>query len=141
MVGAASTDFLSVDARQYLEFSNENTTLICQIESVEGVENIAEIAQTTGVDVLWVGHFDLSTSLGIPAQFHHDKFLDALDQVVRAANRYGLGAAIQPGNLDQAREWIELGFNVISFGADFRVYLEALTRSLRDVRQLAESRR
>jgi 2-dehydro-3-deoxyglucarate aldolase/4-hydroxy-2-oxoheptanedioate aldolase len=89
MVGAASTDFLSVDARQYMGVSNETTTLICQIESREGLENIAEIAQTAGIDVLWVGHFDLSTSLGIPAQFHHDKFLDALRRN-RAANQYGL---------------------------------------------------
>jgi 2-keto-3-deoxy-L-rhamnonate aldolase RhmA len=77
--------------------------------------------------------------LGIPAQFHHDKFLDALHTVIRAANQYGLAAAIQPGNLEQAREWVELGFNVISFGTDFRVYLEALTRSLREVRQMVES--
>jgi 2-keto-3-deoxy-L-rhamnonate aldolase RhmA len=89
--------------------------------------------------VLWVGHFDLTQSLGIPGQFDHDLFHDALRRVVDTAQRHGLGAGIQPGSLAQAQEWMAIGFDVISYGGDFYVYLAALARSVADVRQIAAS--
>ena len=139
ILGESHTHFKSVDPREFMEYSNQNTTLICQIESREGLENLEEIAATPGVDVLWVGHFDLTQSLGIPGQFHHPLFLDALKRVVDTARRHGLGAGIQPGSLAQAQEWIELGFDVISYSGDLYVYLDAMTRAVADVRGLAAS--
>ena len=59
--------------------ANKRTTLFCQIETAEGVENADAIAAIDGVDCLWVGHFDLSVSLGIPGEFDHPKFKKAID--------------------------------------------------------------
>ena len=84
-------------------------------------------------------HFDLTQSLGIPGQFQHQLFLDAVKRVVDTARRHGLGVGIQPGNLAQAQEWIALGFDVISYSGDLFVYLDAITRAVADVRGLAES--
>src|SRR6202140_164593 len=49
--------------------ANLRSTLFCQIETAEGVENADAIAALPGVDCLWVGHFDLSVSLGVPGEF------------------------------------------------------------------------
>ena len=137
-IGVAHTDFQSPDPREFMDDSNENTTVICQIESREGLDNLEDIASTPGVDVLWVGHGDLAKSLDVPGQLHHPRLLDALGLVVDTARTHGLGAGIQPGSLAQAREWMELGFNVISYGGDVRVYLKALTEAVAGVRKLAE---
>ena len=67
-----------------LAAANARTTFFAQIETRAGVENADAIAAVDGVDCLWVGHFDLSASLGIPGQFEHKDFLDAIDTVVRA---------------------------------------------------------
>lgn len=111
--------------------------MICQIESVEGMNNLEEIATTPGVDILWVGHFDLTQSMGIPGQFHHQRFLDAMTQVVETANKQNLGIGIQPGNLEQAQEWMEMGFNVISYSGDFFVYQTAMQQAVTSVREFA----
>jgi 4-hydroxy-2-oxoheptanedioate aldolase len=140
ILGETHTHFKSVDPSEFMAYSNQNTTLICQIESREGLENLEQIAATPGVDVLWVGHFDLTQSLGIPGQFHHQLFLDAIKRVVDTARRHGLGAGIQPGSMAQAQEWMELGFDVISYSGDFYVYLDAMTRAVADVRGLAASK-
>jgi 2-dehydro-3-deoxyglucarate aldolase/4-hydroxy-2-oxoheptanedioate aldolase len=137
ILGETHTDFRSVNPRQFMDYSNENTTIICQIESQAGLDNLEEIATTPGVDVLWVGHFDLSQSLGIPGQFHHPKFLEALKRVVDTAHRHNLGAGIQPGNLGQAQEWLEIGFNVISYSGDLYVYLDAMTQAVAGLRKLS----
>jgi 2-dehydro-3-deoxyglucarate aldolase/4-hydroxy-2-oxoheptanedioate aldolase len=140
ILGSAHTHFQGVNPREFMEYSNQNTTIICQIESRAGLASLEEIAATPGVDVLWVGHFDLSQSLGIPGQFDQPLFLDALKQVVDTARRHGLGAGIQPGSLAQAQEWMELGFDVISYSGDFYVYLEALSRAVAEVRKLGAPR-
>ncbi len=136
-LGGALTGYRGVTPSEFLEYSNANTTVICQIESVEGIENLEGIATTPGVDVLWVGHFDLSQSMGIPGQFHDERFVDNLKHVVDVCNRHDLGAGIQPGSIEQAREWMEVGFNVISYGTDMSVYLAAMTDAVTQVRALA----
>jgi 2-dehydro-3-deoxyglucarate aldolase/4-hydroxy-2-oxoheptanedioate aldolase len=135
-IGAAVSDFKRVDPEQFIPYANENTTVICQIESQEGLNHLEEIAATPGVDVLWVGQFDLSHSLGITGQFQHPTFVDALKQVVDVAGKRGLATCIQPGNLDQAREWLEMGFNAISYSGDLFIYIDALTHGVADVRKL-----
>jgi 2-keto-3-deoxy-L-rhamnonate aldolase RhmA len=136
-IGTANTDFRSVNPEEFMKYANENSSVICQIESQEGLDDLEGIASVEGVDVLWVGQFDLSHSLGIAGQFHHPRFIDALKQVVDAANRHTLGAAIQPGNLTQTQEWMKIGFNVISYSGDLFFYRDALTQAVADVRKLA----
>lgn len=63
IMGNAHTDFQAVNAAEFMSHDNENTTVICQIESVEGMNNLTQ-------------------SMGIPGQFHHKRFLDAMSQVV-----------------------------------------------------------
>ena len=136
-LGAAHSDYRKVVPREFMDYANENTTIICQIESREGIDHLEAIATTPGVDVLWVGHFDLSQSMGIPGEFHNATFVDALRKVIDTARRNHLGIGIQPGSLDQAQEWMEMGFNVISYSADHSVYINAMRQAVAEVRKLA----
>jgi len=129
-LGTAHNDFVPPDPAAYLKRANENTTVICQIESELGVANCNAIAATEGVDVCWVGHFDLTSSMGIVGQFQHARFLDALKRVVDASRAHGKLAGIQPGNREQAEQWIELGYNVISWSTDLGVYRTALNNEI-----------
>jgi 2-keto-3-deoxy-L-rhamnonate aldolase RhmA len=139
MIGAAHSDYRQVDPGAFMAHSNANTTVICQIESQAGLDDLAAIAAMPGIDVLWVGHFDLTQSLGIPGQFHHPLFLDALKRVVDVGRQHGLGLGIQPTSLAQAQEWLELGFNVISYSGDRFVYAAALAEGIAGVRSMAAS--
>jgi 2-keto-3-deoxy-L-rhamnonate aldolase RhmA len=141
MLGNSNTDFRSVNPPDFLAHSNQNSTIICQIESVEGIENLEDIATTPGVDVLWVGHFDLTQSMGIPGQFDHPDFLEAMHKVVATARKHHLAAGIQPGSLAQAEEWMEIGYNVISYSSDFPVYTAAMSQAVTDLRKLRSSSR
>ncbi len=131
-LGGAHTDYLAPNPVAYFERANANTTIICQIESPVGLENLEAIASTPGVDILWVGHFDLSQGMGIPAEFQNPRFLAALERVVATARKYGLRAGIQPSTLEQADQWLKMGFDVISWKADSGLYGGAL-RSEMDV--------
>ncbi len=133
-LGVAHTDYRLPDPVTYFREANQATMVLCQIESVAGVENAEAIAGVEGVDVLWVGHFDLTQSMGIAGQFEHPGFGDALAAVVGAARRHGKAAGIQPGSLEQARQWLAVGFSVLSFTNDVSLYRDTLASSLAAVR-------
>jgi 2-keto-3-deoxy-L-rhamnonate aldolase RhmA len=98
--------------------ANERIMVIAQIETERGVAEVEKIAAIDGIDVLWIGHFDLSNFLGIPGQFDHPKFKEALKRVVGAAkaNKKGLGYMATSPAL--AAEWRGMGFNMIAAGTD-----------------------
>jgi 2-dehydro-3-deoxyglucarate aldolase/4-hydroxy-2-oxoheptanedioate aldolase len=134
-LGTAHNDYVAPDTAAYLKYSNENTTVICQIESPLGVANVDAICATPGVDCVWVGHFDLSSAMGIPAQFQHPQFLENLGKVVAAARKHGKLAGIQPGDAAQADQWIGLGFNVISWKVDIAIYRSTLEAEIKALRE------
>ena len=136
-LGSAHTDFIVPDPIAYFREANENTTVIAMIESPLGVANAEAIAATPGVDVLWVGHFDLTQAMGIPAQFHHKEFLEAIRKVVEATRKHGKLAGINPRTFEQANEWLAMGFKAISWGNDVAVYVSALSAAVQSLRSKA----
>jgi 2-dehydro-3-deoxyglucarate aldolase/4-hydroxy-2-oxoheptanedioate aldolase len=133
-LGTAHTDFVVPDIATYFRESNESSVVICQIESEIGVRNSEAIAAIEGVDCLWIGHFDLSQSMGIPAQFHSERFQTALRAVISAAQAKQKLLGIQPGSMEQADEWIALGFNVISWSTDTSIYRASLVSGVSQLR-------
>ena len=134
-LGSAHTDYVVPDPASYFREANENTTVIAMIESPRGVANAEAIAATPGVDVLWVGHFDLTQAMGIPAQFHHADFLAAIQKVIAATRKHNKVAGINPSVPEQAEEWIAAGFTAISWGNDVTVYRNALTPAIQSLRR------
>ena len=134
-LGTSHTDFVVPDPAAYFREANENTTVIAMIESARGVGNAEAIAATPGVDVLWVGHFDLTQAMGIPAQFHHPDFLEAVRAVIAATRKHGKVAGIQPTVPELAEEWIAAGFNAISWGNDVTIYRAAVSSAIQTLRR------
>ena len=118
-----------------LAAANERTTLFCQIETAEGAENADAIAAVDGVDCLWIGHFDLSVSLGIPGQFDHPKFLKAVERTVAAAKKHK--RALGPPRAHH-REGIALykqGFDFCCYSGDVWVLRDALAAAITRLRK------
>jgi 2-keto-3-deoxy-L-rhamnonate aldolase RhmA len=91
---------------------------VIQIESRSAVENVVEIADIDGVDVLFVGPTDLSHSLGVPGAFDDPGYLDALRRVVAAAEAGGKVAGILLRSPAALRAHRDLGFRFIGLGSD-----------------------
>ncbi len=75
--------------KEKFQTANKRTTLFVLIETRGAVEEIDAIAAIDGIDALWLGHFDLSVSLGIPGEFDHPDFLSAEARIEEAAAKAG----------------------------------------------------
>jgi 2-keto-3-deoxy-L-rhamnonate aldolase RhmA len=98
--------------------ANQWTALIAQIETREGVQNADAMAALDGVDCLWVGHFDLSCSLGIPGEFDHPRFKDAIRRTAEACRKHGkaLGRLVPDAQTGVALN--KEGFDFVCYSGD-----------------------
>jgi 2-keto-3-deoxy-L-rhamnonate aldolase RhmA len=103
-----------------LETSEVNDSILglVQIESKTALENVSSIAAIPGVDVLFVGPSDLSTSMGIPGQFDAPEFVEALDTIVDAARKVNVAPGILTPDPARVDALYEQGFTFVSVAAD-----------------------
>src|SRR6185436_19182193 len=111
-------DLYSAGDASYFGQANEDTIVIVLIETPKALDNLDEILSVPGIDVAWMGHYDLTVSLGIPAQFEHPKFLQAMENVVSMCRTYGLAPGFLPATPELAHHWIQKGFRALSLGSD-----------------------
>ncbi len=108
--------------------SNEEIPIIIQLETVRAFQNLDAIVSVPGVDVAWVGHYDLTVSMGIPAEFNHPRLLQGMDDLVAACNRHGVAPGFLPPTPESAAHWISKGFRMISLGSDIGVFLDGMRK-------------
>jgi 2-keto-3-deoxy-L-rhamnonate aldolase RhmA len=125
-------DLYRAGGSSFFEESNSDIVVIAIIETARGFQNLEEIISVPGLDVAWMGHFDLTVSMGIPAQFEHPRFLAAMDALVDACGRHNLAPGFLPATPADAANWIRKGFRAISLGSDIGVFMSAV-RSFHDM--------
>lgn len=116
--GFAHDHYNGADALTTMRNANARNLIIALIETEVALNNLYSIAANPGVDVLWLGHYDLTNFLGIPGQFDHPQYLTSVKAIVEAAREHGKGLGFMAANPDQAREYRALGFNMIAAGTD-----------------------
>jgi 2-keto-3-deoxy-L-rhamnonate aldolase RhmA len=108
--------------------ANEETCVILLLETVKAFENLDAIISVPGVDIAWVGHYDLTVSMGIPAQFDHPRFLAAMDELATVCRRHGVAPGFLPSTPELAVHWISKGFRALSLGSDIGVFLDGVRK-------------
>lgn len=121
--------------------ANRRTTIFAQIETREGVESAERIAAVEDVDCLWIGHFDLSVSLGIPGRFEHPEFKAAVASVRRACATHGksLGRLVPDARTGIAMN--KAGFDFLCYSADAWVLRATMSDGIAALRKVCTVRR
>jgi 2-keto-3-deoxy-L-rhamnonate aldolase RhmA len=132
--GIAHDDYQGGDLLAKMRSANEEQLLIAQIETATGVENVDRIAAVEGIDVLWIGHFDLTNSLGIPGQFGHPEFVRAVDRVLEACARHGKAAGFMVASVEEGRVKLAQGFRCLAYWGDLWIYGQALREGIAGIR-------
>lgn len=98
--------------------ANANLVILCQIESLRAIENVAEIAATAGLDVLFIGPFDLSAALGKPGRFEDAEVADAIARAEAAILESGKVLGGIPREGDPPAAMFARGYRLIASGSD-----------------------
>jgi 2-keto-3-deoxy-L-rhamnonate aldolase RhmA len=124
--GMAHDDYAGGDHVAAMKAANERTLVIALIETAAGIENVEAIVATPGIDVGWIGHYDLTNALGIDGQFDHPRYKAAVKKLAAACKRHGKAAGFLCGDVKTGRRYLDWGFRILCYGTDSSVYQQAL---------------
>jgi 2-keto-3-deoxy-L-rhamnonate aldolase RhmA len=133
-LGIAHDRYLPGPTMEKLAAANRRTTLFAQIETRQGVENAEALAALPGVDCLWIGHFDLSCALGIPGQFDHRDFADAVTAVTKACQKHDKALGRLVPTVDEAVALRAAGFDFLCYSGDVWALQGAVQAGLAEIR-------
>ncbi len=123
------------DGAAIFERLNREQMVIVHVEGVEGLENLSEIVAVDGLDVIFLGPYDLSQSLGIPGQVHDDRVVERMREAAAEINAAGRTVGTFADAPETARRWIEAGVRYVSLSVDTGIYLDGCRRMVQGVRE------
>ena len=106
----------TISAADYVQDANKSLLTIVQIETQEALDDVESIARVDGLDVLFVGPFDLGNSICAPIMngVMDQRLKDSIVRVQKAASAAGKATGIYCVSGEQAREFAQQGFKMVS---------------------------
>jgi 2-keto-3-deoxy-L-rhamnonate aldolase RhmA len=135
--GDARAAYQRLDAGTIVERANAETMVVVQVESREGLKNLDGIAAVPGLDVVCVGPQDLSISLGIPGEFGHPQFVEALRGLTQTCARHGVATGMVEREATNQKRWYDLGMRFLVTGADGYFIAKGAAEAVATVRGFA----
>lgn len=121
------------DKFSYFEAANRDNLVIIHIEGDEGVNNLDEILLVKGIDVIFIGPYDLSQSLGVSGEVEHPRVIQKMEAIIQKSRKTGAVVGTFVDDIRAARRWMNLGVQYISYSVDVGIICQA---SLDIVRQI-----
>jgi 2-keto-3-deoxy-L-rhamnonate aldolase RhmA len=123
-LGAGRATYSFVDGDAYFKSANKNIMIIVQIEHYKAVDQIDEILSVPGIDVAFIGPYDLSVSLGIPGQIQNSEVELAISKVLKSCEAHSVIPGIFAGKAF-LKKYREMGFKLLLGGLDGHMLYEA----------------
>jgi 4-hydroxy-2-oxoheptanedioate aldolase len=111
--------------------------VIVAIEGTEGVDNLGEILQVKGVDVVFVGPYDLSQSLGVPGQVTHQKVIEKVREICDLSKKAGVAVGLFVETAEAAKQWVKQGVLYCCLDVDAAILLKASMSYMKQLRETA----
>lgn len=119
-----AADYSAKNRFDYFKEANECLTII-QVEGQAGIDNIDEILDVDGIDVLFIGPYDLSQSLGVPGEIDNPLVEEKMLEIINRCAEKGVAVGTFTDTLENAKKWKRLGVKYISYSVDVGIFYEA----------------
>ena len=130
-----AADYASMPKENYFGNANKATGTIIHIEGNIAFNNIDEILAVDGIDVIFIGPYDMSQSCGVPGQVNHPKVISQMKEIVEKAKPLGKVIGTFVESPESAKQWIDLGVKYISYAVDVGIYFDACKNIVEKVKK------
>jgi len=121
-----AAEFSNLPRESYVARANSQNLLVLQIEGKEGVNNIEEIAAVPGIDIIFVGPYDLSQSLGVIGQIWHEKVVQEITRVVTLCKAKGIAVGVFTDTPEGIKHWAAAGVKYLNYRIDVEMMLTSV---------------
>jgi 4-hydroxy-2-oxoheptanedioate aldolase len=128
-----AADYSAMDKYEYFNLGNE-TMVILQLEGNEAIENIDKILEVKGYDIIFIGPYDLSHSLGIVGQIDDPLVFKKGNEIIEKCNKKGIMVGIFSDNLDNVKKWMAQGAKFVTYMVDLPIFYNACKDNLKKIK-------
>ena len=121
-----AAEYSSKDRFEYFADANKSI-IILQIEGKDGIENIEDILSVKGIDVVFIGPYDLSQSLGLPGQVNHPMVEEKMLEIVKKCGEKNITVGTFADTPESAEKWRKNGVKYISYSVDVGIFYNAVS--------------
>ena len=107
--------------KDYAKKAAGEICVLLQVETLQGIENLGEIASVPGVDGIFLGPGDLSTDMGHLGNMNHPDVQKVLDEAIVTIRKCGKAPGILTNDEARARHYVDLGAQFITVGSDVAI--------------------
>jgi 2-keto-3-deoxy-L-rhamnonate aldolase RhmA len=115
---ARTGTFPSEETKNWLAERNKNNVLVVGIESVAAMERLDDLLSVPGLDGAFVGPNDLSIQLGVPNQYQHPKYIEAVKHIHQTCVKKKVPLVIHFFDHAMAEPFIQEGVHFVLYGSD-----------------------
>lgn len=129
-----AASYSHIEKEKYFRLANEEVMVVLQIEGVRGLENLDEVLGVKGIDIIFIGPYDLSQSLGVPGAIRDRRVAEAMARVVDKCRGRGVTVGTFADTPEMAREWVGRGVRFIGYSVDTGIILDKCREIVRELR-------
>jgi 2-dehydro-3-deoxyglucarate aldolase len=135
-VGLSRASKYGLEFSDYVSSANTNTSIVLQIEHVEAVNNVQAILSVEGVDAIFVGPYDLSTSMGKPGLLEDLEVVAAINTVADACIKAKMPIGYFGMDVNDVIGRVQQGFNLLCSGLDLGFVIEGGRSNLKSLNSI-----
>jgi 4-hydroxy-2-oxoheptanedioate aldolase len=113
------------DKDDYFNQSNEKLVIL-QVEGLEGISNLDEILEVKNFDILFVGPYDLSQSIGKPGQVDDPEVVQLMRNIALKAQNKDIILGAFSDTEGRNNSLIQEGFKYIAYSVDLHIFANAI---------------
>jgi 4-hydroxy-2-oxoheptanedioate aldolase len=136
-VRAAHYSVISPDA--HMATSNEEVLTVIHIEGERAALEIQSIVETPGIDVIFLGPWDLSQSLGVPGKTKDPRVIDVMEKVIAICKEKGIASGTFVREIEDAKHWMDRGVRYMMHSTDAGLLVQICQERLKILQGMRSS--
>lgn len=128
-----SASYRAFPTSEYLSAANQEVAVVVHVEGAGGLRDLDAILEVPGIDVVFLGPYDLSQALGVPGQVNDPRIEAAIrDAVARCPADRVIGTyADSP---EGVRKWRDAGVRYLTMNIDAGMLLASASKLSADAK-------
>ena len=131
-----ATGYSTVSPDEHMTTSNHEVLTVVHIEGEGAASDIQAIVETPGIDVIFLGPWDLSQSLGVPGKTRDQRVVEVMEKVIHTCKEKRIASGTFVRDIEDAQHWIKMGVQYMMHSTDAGLLVQVCKERLETLRGL-----
>ena len=124
-----AANYSATNRFEYFDKAN-STLVIAQLEGKDALINLQSILDVAGIDIVFIGPYDLSQSMGCPGEVDHPVVEEKMLEITNECIKRNIHVGTFVDSIDAAHKWERVGIRYIAYSVDIGIFYDACKSTL-----------